>query len=576
MKRRNFIKRSSLATITPLTLSMIGVQVFAANLNGPLESEKPAWLVKLIQINDDRIKEALKHRISDPAHSSFGGFADGHEIVTAQGTANFIKMALCSLLSPESDFYHDAILGQQITDAAQWLLKIQNADGSIDLHSTNFNSPPDTGFIVKWLGPTCKMLMDSQLTDKQKLLVPLQAFLQKAGNTLIYGGIHTPNHRWVVCAALGWLHLLWPDQGYVRRAEQWLAEGIDIDEDGQYDERSTYIYTPLTNRTLIVIARAFEKPELLEYVRKNLEMSMYYMHPNGEIATEASGRQDKALQGTMESYYFPYRYMALHDANGRFAAMCRMIEETAFEKTVYSSLHNILEDKSLWKELPPSQALPENYVKAFQKSGIVRIRRENYDASLISMNPVFFTMHKGHAVIQGIRVASAFFGKGQFTAEEIVKDGTDWVLKRSLQGPYYQPLEAHQVTGDNDWKKVPRSFRKTSEVQELETRIRIREIEGGFEMDIRIDGSDKVPVTVEMMFRPGGSFSGLIPADGMADTWLLKDEKAIYTFEKDRIQFGPGSIAHTWLRLRGALPGTDAPTVFLTGFTPFHHKIRLT
>ncbi|MCC5930964.1 MAG: hypothetical protein JJU28_17090 [Cyclobacteriaceae bacterium] len=575
MNRRIFVKKGSMAVCAPAALSMMGPASLAAVLHDSAASAKPEWLIRLIHLNDDQIKEALKHRISDADHPSFGGFADAFDIVTSHGTANFIKMALCSLLSPESNYYHNTVLSSQITDATRWLLKIQNADGSIDLHSTNFNSPPDTGFIVKWLGPPCKMLMESQLPNKQKLIEPLKSFLQKAGNTLIYGGIHTPNHRWVVCAALGWLHMLWPDQRYVQRAEQWLAEGIDIDEDGQYDERSTYIYTPLTNRTLIVIARAFNKPELLQYVRKNLEMSMYYMHPNGEVATEASGRQDKALQGTMESYYFPYRFMALHDANGTFAAMCKVIEQTAFEQIRYSSLHNILEDKSLWKPLPGIKPLPDNYVKEFKKTGIVRIRRGNYDASLISMNPVFFTMHKGNAVLQGIRVASAFFGKGQFTAEDIVKEGDVWILRRSLQGPYYQPLEANQVTGDNDWKKVPRSFRKTSEVQHLETEIRIREIAGGFELDIRIDGTDKVPVTVEMIFRPGGSFSGLEPSDALEDTWLLKGESATYSQGEDRIQFGPGACAHKWLRLRGALPSMGTPAVFLTGFTPFHHKLTL-
>ena len=113
-----------------------------------------------------------------------------------------------------------------------------------------------------------------------------------------------------------------------------------------------------------------------------------------------------------------------------------------------------------------------------------------------------------------------------------------------------------------------------TEVQLLETSVEIKEITGGFELDINIQGTDRVPVTVELIFRQGGTFSGVEKLEMLPDAWLLKGSSASYTVGGDVIRFGPGTHAHKWAQLRGALPKMDAPTVYLTGFTPFHHTIQ--
>lgn len=569
MNRRDFLQCSAVSS------SLIFSNVpFAWAAPQQAAERKPAWLLEWIKINDGILPNYAAGRITDPKSQAYGGFKDPDDIPNVHSTSSFIQRSLWAISTVESAYFGSKSQLYQVEWALKYLLKAQHSDGTIDLLSTNFHSTPDTGFLVNYLSPTYRLLAAARVAEAGTVLDLLKTFLQRAGEALIVGGIHTPNHRWVVSAALANLYMIWPDPRYLQRAQQWLAEHIDIDPDGQYNEKSSYIYSPLTNRVLLTVAKGFDQKDLIDIVRRNLQMTMYYVHPNGEVVTEASGRQDKAVVGTMEGYYYCYRFMALHDNSGEMAAMCRLIEQTTQSRTA-SYLDYFLEDPTLWRELPPSAVLPTHYARAFVHSGLVRIRRGQWDATILAKNPAWLTFHKGNAVLQGMRIAASFFGKGQFQTEKIEQENQSWVLRSSLEGPYYQPFGFDQIAPDGDWEKMPRDKRPQSEVQKLLTTVRITEIENGVEITISIIGTEGVPVAWELIFRPGGTFTGVMPHPTRDKIHLLPNTDGTYTIGKDTIQFGSGKAEHRNVQLRGALPFTDAPTVFLTGFTPFHHTIRL-
>ncbi|MEP7259085.1 MAG: hypothetical protein ABI687_11860 [Flavitalea sp.] len=536
---------------------------------------KPEWLVGLIKLNDVDVKRLMRFKVNDVSSRNFGGYVNDDEIANPLSTRDFIMKAGCAISTKESAYYHSPKLLKEISQALHCLIStMQHADGTIDLMETNFHSPPDTAFMVKRMAPVFTIMKQSNIPGSIKALADFQAFLQRAGEPLITGGIHTPNHRWVVSAALVKLNELWPDPRYVNRVNEWLAEHIDIDADGQYTEKSAYGYSAVVDRVLIIISKGLNKPDILDAVRKNIMMMRYYLHPNGEVVTEASNRQDKGLIGTMEHYYYACRYLALLDDNGEMAAMCRLIEETSF-KELPEYLSYYLEDPSLWKPLPASKALPVNYVKAFPYSGIVRIRRGSWDATILAENPVWFTFHKANSVLQGMRVAASFFGKGQFESEKIEQQGNNWILTRKLEGRYYQPLPKELIAEDGDMAKMPRTNRKTSNIQYLETTVTISESANGIDVTIDMNGTDNVPVTMELIFRKGGKFTGVSSHPKNANAFLLSGNQGSYQVGNDTIHFGPGKLEHKGIQLRGALDPEDAPTVYLTGFTPFKHTIHL-
>jgi hypothetical protein len=570
MNRRKFV---SLGAATICTMPLIGSAAFIPK-RYEAPAIKPKWLVELIGYNDAGVKEMAQYKITDNTRKYVGGYMSDVDIPNPHSTCAFINRACGAISCSESAYYQSADLLNNISQALSSLLKMQHEDGTIDLIDTNFHSTPDTAFMVKRLVQSYNLLQQSGTPGTEKALLPFEKFLKNAGEALITGGIHTPNHRWVVSAALTKLNEKWPDTRYVNRVNEWLAEHIDLDPDGQYTEKSTYGYSAVIDRVLITVAKGLHKPELYDAVRKNLLMMRYYLHPNGEVVTEASNRQDKGQIGTMENYYYACRYMSLLDNDGELAAMCRLIESTSFHKLT-DFLNYLLEDPSLWKELPASKPLPISYVKSFPYSGVVRIRRNQWDTTILSNNPGWFTFHKVNAVLQAMRVATSFFGKGQFQSDTILQNGNTWVLSKKLEGPYFQPLPKDKISPDGDMAKMPKSSRKQSNVQYLETVVTISEAANGMNINIDISGTDGVPVTMELVFRKGGIFEGVQPHPSKPDAFFLQSPNGSYTVGNEAIYFGPGKMEHKAIQLRGALPAIDAPTVYLTGFTPFKHTLTI-
>ena len=564
MNRRNFAH---------LGATVIGLSPFMGFANSKKAlPQKPAWLLNLIRLNDKQISDNPNPQIIDPQSPDLGAICDGDGIPNALSTGGYISLWAISVSCPESIHYASANLIRCIEKGALYLTKNQHSDGTIDLLSSNFHSPPDTAFSVDNVAVAYQLI--SGVKGAEKALIPLKKYLLKAGEALIVGGIHTPNHRWVVAAALLKLHAIWPDKRYVARAEEWLLEHIDIDPDGQYTEKSAGGYTAIVNRMLIEMAKGLKKPEILDAVRKNLNMTMYYVHPNGEVVTEASNRQDKGTIKFLNSYYYSYRTLALLDQNGEFAAMCKLIDKSSGNRNSEHLNHFLLEPE-LWKELPAVKSLPTNYVKTFPYSGIVRIRRGQWDTTILSNNPGFLTFHKGNAVLQGMRIAASFFGKGQFQSSEIKQDGNKWILKNALEGPYYQPYPKDKIDPQGDLSKMPRTVRPKSEVQNLSYQVEISEHEEGILVDFDIKGTEGVPVTLELIFRPGGKLNGVNPIAGKLNSNLFADQEGTYSVGEDTIKFSPGLVVHKGINLRGALPSIEAPTVYLTGITPFKHTLKL-
>lgn len=542
--------------VLALGAASIASTALAGQEKGPVTSS-------IIQEHDKRLKSMLSGQVTDLNSTWRGAIPDHVGLHTPQSVARFLRDAAAAYFHPQSAYHADKGVYERMALGVGFMERSQSDDGNIDLLSTNFNSPPDTGFVVHSVGTAARL---AQMHDDGAMVSLLKPFLRKAGFGLAKGGVHTPNHRWVICAALAQINEVYPDARFIKRIDEWLAEGIDIDEEGQYTERSTAGYNAVVNHALVVTAHKLDRPALLDPVRKNLDAMAYLLHPNGEVVTAISRRQDLNTRGTMANYWFPLRYMAIRDGNGLYASMLKPHEPGRIE------LAFMMEYPELGQELPKPAPIPQDYVKHYPAYGITRIRRGRTSATIMhDGRSRWIAMHRGEAVINAVRFACSFFGKGQFVPREFECRDDGYHFRQELEACYYQPI--------TDPSLLPigaelRSKRDRSEECRMVYEGHIRETSNGFEIAISAYGTDGVPLAVEVNLRDGGELNGVSPLPSPGDAYVLKEGFAEYRSGSDIIRFGPGHAEHAYVQVRGAEGKLPGPSVYLTGFTPFKRTLQ--
>ena len=511
---------------------------------------------------DRSVEHLIAAQVLDTGSRYRGGLADSTGLYMPASAGSIIEQLTTAFIWPSSKYQGNPLLVERIALAAQFIERSLTKDGNIHLLSTNFNSPPDTAFMMHNL---CTAAFVARSKGAAPIEGALRPVLLRCGEGLVKGGIHTPNHRWVVSSALAQLHELYPDARYLKRIEQWLSEGIDIDADGQFSERSTTVYSAICDRAFTVLAAKLKRPELLDPVRRNLNSLLYLLHPDGEVVTEISRRQDRNQRATADRYWFPIRYLAVHDGNGQFESMAREYAANG------ASVSALLEYPELTRAVEP-KPLPVDYLRKFPALGITRIRRGATSATLVlGGSDRFFSFRRGGVVVNAVRFASAFFGKGQFEpalAEE--RDG-GWYFEQNLEAPYWQPLDSPgPPIVEHDEFTASKQRRKQSEVALLKQSAWLKETPKGFSLRIAASGTDDVPLAIEISFAPGGTLEGCVAHQ---DSWILAKGFGTMRAGESGVRFGPGRADHRYIQVRGALPRLDGQSVYLTGLTPFDHRL---
>jgi hypothetical protein len=587
--RKEFLKTSTLAWSSAFI-----PMPFYSNENNKEREVDEALMSQLLEANEGSVANYLESIENSPDRQYYRNLSGGCAVLAA------------GYCHPKSSNFRSENLLPALEQTIDKLLTLQYPNGTLD-SGGNRKSPPDTAFLLESLCPAANILRSQpDFQELSSVKKKLETFLLNAGEGLRTGGIHTPNHRWVVCSVLAQLYALFNDKKYLDRIGEWLAEGIYIDQDGQFPERSRN-YAVVENTAFIHLADILNRPELFDPVRKNLHATFYYMEQDGELVALDSRRQDKYAPITIARFYRLYRYMAIREDNGFFAAVARKIEAMQdFDRVVLSGgLPYFMESSILSRELPQSAELPVQYTKFIKDSDLVRIKRGEITASIFggadkplivasgrATNPTFFTFRKGTAILEYARLSSSFFNMGYFRSEGVHMEGDQYVLSEKKEAYYYHPLPASERNQEGDyklsesldgrfWSKMNFDARPKDTLQ-LNSEIRINEANGAFKLDLDISGAENVEVTLELCFREGGHLEG-VSKGREDDDFFLEDGYATYTLGSDTITVGPGKYEHNNVRrLDGEVYSTHFGSIkgkgmhlYITGLVPFRHSITI-
>lgn len=416
----------------------------------------------------------------------------------------------------------------------------------------NVQSPPDSAFTVN---DVCDALvLAGGDPDLAGLAAVLAQIADAASGALLAGGVHTPNHRWELSAALARLHRSFPDERYLRRIEAWLGEGVDIDDEGLYSERSPNYAAHVSNPSLLLLADVLGRPDLQGAVERNLTATLDLIRPDGTVETVQSRRQDQNERYPLAPYLYCYRLLAVRSGRGDFSRAARLAAASGIDDPGLLA-HSALVPELLQplpaetaQERPRERYLPtarlasrvsaSTHTVVYGGSDVPTLRRIR---SGLANNPTFFRMFAGDAVLDAVRLSRGFFDMGPFRAGETSRLAESrYRLTETVSAAYYQPLapQARAAGGRYDVEDEGRfcaamSFRRRPRDEvTLATRIDVDLRDDGAELLIDIAGP-RVTWALELTFRPPGLLGGAEPiGDGR---WCLPGGTATYQAGSDAI-----------------------------------------
>lgn len=547
---------------------------------------------KIIRHAEAYAEEALQNQVTDRARPDFGGlFYDEYGVALPDhcSTAEFIPVIGFLYYEKTSKFYHSNDLRQRLFHAIDYMKRSTREDGLIDLRFNNYDSPPDTAFAITPIG---YLAFAAKKMEDAELYATLVEFLIPSAKAVAKGGFHTPNHRWVICAALSLMMELEPEKcNFSEVIDSYLKEGIDINADGLFVERSLGVYDQILSKKMLIlseccISSVYSKEDFLNIVDANLNTRLDFTDFDDILDTDISGRQDygkKYALGNAAAFI----YMSIVKQNGEYAAAAQkavkgMLEGTEQGFGELSTCLYFFSRHPEWLKTELSTLPIRTRVERFMnESQLYRIKDDKLSATAKCNNPAFMKMNYGSVKMPGIHLVMDYFN-AVYRADSI--EQTEFGIRINMKSThnikshpaYWMPLGEKVEIGELlNFRDVER--RELNKRPEFDVWIDVYKVENGFDFHVKTEnGLDGVQFSLDFVFEPGGC----VETDGCSfegcgdKTMFLKKGDAMYVKNNDFIQISGGFYAHRMITpMHSETNGLFR--VMLTDFTPVDRVVKL-
>lgn len=307
--------------------------------------------------------------------------------------------------------------------ALAFLGRRQAADGRLDLRGMYTSN--EIGFPVTALALAWKRYQSAGLEPGPRYLDDLLAFCVRGGEAVLAGSPLTANHRWAaVCAPLAALHHIRPDARYLERIETLLAQGIDVNADGCWEQERSPNYNNVASQGLLVVADLLGRPSLFKPLVAHGEFALHSLQPDGEMDSSISHRQDRAEAGCPATSHGVARRLAMLTGDGRYTSLAEMAWRRHPEPE-RELVPLLLQLDAHPGPLPEARPLPECYEVFFARTGQARFRTPRTAVSFsadagghffdmvkdrwggVKRSDEWFHLHHGGVVIESLVLAGA-------------------------------------------------------------------------------------------------------------------------------------------------------------------------
>jgi hypothetical protein len=539
----------------------------------------------IMEAAEEFMVKAMAIQIMDNSSSNYGGFKCPDLLVCEPWTAvNTFTTMTVLFFNSNSHYYHSSELFQRMKLALRFIAKSQYEDGTLDTYfSGEMRSASNVAFIMHPMIKAYKLFHREAVNGDMLSLI--ETFLRKGVGALKSKPVLTPNQRWVAASALVEFDKLFLDHAAVIKAENYLSDSIDINHDGLYSDRSP-TKSMVSNAMLLNIAKKLNRTYLMEYVRRNLNFSLYNFCYNGEVVTEYSLTPES--ESGMPQGYGVWKEMSIIDHNGYYASAGDMVLDTFlcnlkdgltryyinnpdpdFRKEgssrffITSSIGELLLledefDNDGVHRLP----LPNNYKRVFPESNIVRIKNGRTGTTIIGDNNILLSLHNGKAIIDGFRIKYMYYGYRDFMPKKLEVAARSYILR--------------------DWFNYYESGPTPNRVEPIDVDLRILTEfvprENGLDIEIYTSGQEGVPLQLEFAVRKQGTLIMNGSEYDLCNTHLVPmyGDEVIIQKDEDQLLICGGIVQHKiysdddrWTSNLGIT------RLIMSPLTPFTGKIQI-